>query len=64
MCLTAEAFALFLNMLAVPELTSEPGRIIIHAQARDTHWIAVEDTWCTRAPQLDQIDRFASLQAR
>lgn len=63
MCLTAEAFALFLNMISVPEITTEPGRIILHAQARDAHWIAVEDHWCTKAPQEDRIERFATLRA-
>lgn len=63
MCLTIEAFALFLNMIAVPEITSEPGRIIVHATTRDAHWVAVEDEWCTMAPQIDRADRFAGLRA-
>ncbi|WP_299784768.1 hypothetical protein [uncultured Marivita sp.] len=63
MCLTVEAFALFLNMIAVPEITSEPGRIVVHATTRDAHWVAVEDEWCTMAPQIDRMARLAVLRA-
>jgi len=62
MCLTAEALALFLNMIATPEITTEPGRIVIHAETRDAHWIAIGDEWCTTAPQIDRTDRSASWQ--
>ena len=61
MCLTAEALALFLNMISGPDITMEPGRIIVHAQTRDAHWVSVEDEWCMMAPQLDRMIRFASL---
>ena len=61
MCLTAEALALFLNMITGPDITMEPGRIIVHAQTRDAHWVSVEDEWCTMAPQIDRMIRFASL---
>lgn len=61
MCLTVEAFALFLNLIAVPEITSEPGRIVVHATTRDAHWVSVEDEWCTMAPQIDRMDRFAAV---
>lgn len=47
----------------VPEITSEPGRIIVHAESRDAHWVAVEDEWCTMAPQIDRMARFAALKA-
>ncbi len=63
MCLTAEALALFLNMIVVSEITMEPGRIVVHADARQAHWVAVGDEWCTMAPQIDRIDRFAALRA-
>jgi hypothetical protein len=57
MCLSAEALALFLNLVAFDHVTTEPGRIIIHAELRDAHWVAVEDRWCTMAPQFDRIAR-------
>jgi len=60
MCLTAEALALFLTLVAVDHVTIEPGRIIVHATLRDAHWIAVEDRWCTMAPQIDRIARSAA----
>ena len=61
MCLTAEALALFLNMISGPEISMEPGRIIVHADTRDAHWVSVEDEWCTMAPQFDRIARQAAL---
>lgn len=64
MCLTVEAFALFLNMLAPEMINSEPGRIVIEAEIRDVHWVAVEDSWCTMAPQIDRMDRFALAASR
>ena len=55
MCLTAEALALFLNMIAAPTSSAEPGFIVVHAHASDIHWVAVEDVWCTEAPTLDRV---------
>lgn len=53
MCISPEALALFLNLIGYDIVTSEPGRIIVHAEARDAHWVAVGERWCTIAPQLD-----------
>lgn len=64
MCLTAEALALFLNLLSMDDITTSPGRIVIHAQASDAHWVAVEDEWCTLAPQLDAMDRMQKVRSR
>ncbi|MBV7396531.1 hypothetical protein [Mameliella sediminis] len=61
MCLTAEALALFLNLLTPQMIDSSPGRFVIHATERSAHWVAVEDRWCTMAPQIDRMDRFAAL---
>lgn len=63
MCLTTAALAAFLNMISGAPITTEPGRIIIHASARDAHWVAAtsEDRWCTMAPQLDRVARFEAL---
>jgi len=58
MCLSTEAFALFLNLLAFDMLTMEPQRVIVHAAVRDAHWVAVDDRWCTMAPQIDRLARF------
>lgn len=60
MCISAEALALFLNIILAP-VTTEPGLIIVHADAMDTHWVQVSDRWCTMAPQLQGRDMFASL---
>ncbi|WP_439119650.1 hypothetical protein [Marivita sp.] len=64
MCLTAEAFALFLNILAMPDIKTEPGHIVLPTGTGDKHWIMVEDEWCTKAPQIDRADRFATLQSK
>ena len=63
MCISAEAFALFLNLLPAAIIGSEPGRVVIYAETRDAHWVAHEDKWCTMAPQIDRIERFAALAA-
>ncbi|MAC82306.1 MAG: hypothetical protein CML66_30125 [Rhodobacteraceae bacterium] len=65
MCLTTEALVLFLNILGAGIVTTEPGRIIVHAETADVHWVARENTadrWCTMAPQIDRIARFDALK--
>ena len=49
MCLSSEAFALFLTMLGAEVVTSEEARITIHATQGDVEWTRVEDRWCTDA---------------
>jgi len=56
MCLTANALAMFLNLLAPETVSTAPGRITVHAERRDAHWIARDDRWCTRRPALDGTD--------
>ncbi|MBB95875.1 MAG: hypothetical protein CML68_14940 [Rhodobacteraceae bacterium] len=61
MCLTTEALVLFLNIIGANIVTTEPGRIIVHAEAADVHWVARADTddrWCTMGPQIDRLARF------
>ena len=57
MCISAEALAVFLNLLAASLVTTEPGRIVIAATSGDVHWVAVDEKWCTMAPQFDQQRR-------
>ena len=61
MCLTPQALALFLNLLAADRVTTEPDRITILAETRAVVWVRserhVDDRWCTMAPQLDAIAR-------
>lgn len=59
MCLSAEALALFLNILAHDIVATEPGRVTVRAEAGDVHWVAVEDRWCTRAPERDRKARLS-----
>ncbi|MEM0937849.1 MAG: hypothetical protein AAF646_11530 [Pseudomonadota bacterium] len=61
MCLSAQALAVFLNLLAFDAITRAPDRFIVHASAGDAHWVAVADRWCTMAPQFDRMARFATL---
>lgn len=59
MCLSAEALALFLNLLNPDLIASEAGRITIRATEGDAVWIlTAEDRWCTMAPQIDRLARF------
>ncbi len=59
MCLTAEALALFLNLLAPDIITSDIGRITVHATEADAVWVLTDaDEWCTMAPQIDRMARF------
>lgn len=59
MCLSTAALSLFLNLLNLENITTEPGRVIIHASDREAHWVNDGDRWCTMAPQLDRLARFA-----
>jgi hypothetical protein len=63
MCLTATYLAAFLTLIGPGQISSEPGRYIVHADARDAHWVMVGDLWCTMAPQIDNMERLASLRA-
>lgn len=63
MCLTTEALVLFLNIIGADIVTTEPGRVIVHATEADVHWVASvdqDDRWCTMGPQLDRQARFAA----
>jgi aromatic ring-opening dioxygenase catalytic subunit (LigB family) len=51
MCLTTEALALFLNLIAFDLVDLQPDRIVVRAETRDTHWVARGDRWCTMAPR-------------
>lgn len=64
MCISAEALALFLNLLSFDLIDADQqGRIIIHAESRPAHWVYQgghgQDEWCTMAPQLDAMARRA-----
>ncbi|MEM6726979.1 MAG: hypothetical protein AAF618_00640 [Pseudomonadota bacterium] len=67
MCLTTTALAMFLNLVGSPHISQEPGRIIVHAETRDAHWVmqpsAADDVWCTMAPQIDRMARFSEAAA-
>ncbi len=59
MCITAEALALFLNLLNPDLIATDAGRITVHATERDAVWVLTdEDEWCTMAPQIDRLARF------
>ncbi len=59
MCLTTQALVLFLNTIIDAPVTTEPGRIIVHAETRDAHWLEQGDKWCTMAPQIDKQARLS-----
>ena len=57
MCISFEAFALFLNLLPSEIVETSPGQIIIHAEVRPAVWQVVDDQWCTEAPEIDNRQR-------
>ena len=54
MCLTTEAFALFLTILGSDIVTADTTRVTVHATSGDVAWHAVVDEWCTAAPFAGQ----------
>ena len=50
MCLTTEAFAVFLNILGLGLVSGDAHSVTVHATAGDVAWYAVVDEWCTAAP--------------
>lgn len=47
MCLTTDALVLFLSLLPAEIISSEPERIIVHAEIGNTVWKHDNDIWCT-----------------
>ncbi|MEL6550679.1 MAG: hypothetical protein AAFQ54_10595 [Pseudomonadota bacterium] len=65
MCISLEALALFLTLVGSDLVTTEPGRITVHATATDAHWTPnAEDLWCTGAPQEDAAARLKKTSLR
>jgi hypothetical protein len=63
MCLTAEALAVFLNLLDPSIVTTAPGRITVNAAERPAVWVvSAAELWCTSAPALDRDARFERAQ--
>ncbi|QFT93962.1 hypothetical protein FIU86_14025 [Roseovarius sp. THAF9] len=48
MCLTSEAFALFLTTIGAGILSSDAGTVTVHATEGDIEWVAVDNRWCIR----------------
>lgn len=50
MCLTSEAFGLFLSIISLSHVTVEEDRVIIHTPQKDVQWHAAgTNVWCTLA---------------
>ena len=48
MCLTSEAFGLFLSIISLSHVTVEEDRVTIHTPEKDVQWHATgTDVWCT-----------------
>ncbi|MEP1200494.1 MULTISPECIES: hypothetical protein [unclassified Tateyamaria] len=50
MCLTAEAFGLFLSIISLHNVSVEQGLVTVHTPDRDVTWMATGALWCTTAP--------------
>ncbi|MBV0912297.1 hypothetical protein [Anianabacter salinae] len=57
MCITAEALALFLNLLSPEIIETRPGQVLVHATEGTAVWEKQEDLWCTKAPQDEAAAR-------
>jgi hypothetical protein len=64
MCLSAEALALFLNIIAADIVTTDPGRITVHATEGPVAYVSQGDKWCTLPPHLDKAARFDTPKAK
>ena len=64
MCLTSAALAVFLTLVGPSAVSLGEDRVIVHAQSRDAHWVAVESRWCTMAPQLDAMARLKAAKSQ
>ena len=62
MCLSTAALSLFLNLLSLDTISTEPGRVIVRATENEAHWVNQGDLWCTMAPQIDRLVRFTPAQ--
>jgi hypothetical protein len=62
MCLSAEALALFLNIIGTDLVSTDAGRIVVHATDGDVTYVANGDAWCTMAPQIDRMTRIEALR--
>jgi hypothetical protein len=54
MCITASALAVFLNLLSPDLVSAAPGRITVHADVGDAHWVPRGDLWCTVRPLIGE----------
>lgn len=52
MCLSAQALALFLNILPYEIISVEPDRITIFAETQTAVWQISNDQWCTSVPTI------------
>jgi hypothetical protein len=55
MCLTVDAFALFLTLISPERITTVPDHITIHAEVEDVRWIRSGENWCIAAETATRI---------
>jgi hypothetical protein len=51
MCLTAEAFGLFLSIITLNNVSVEDKRVTIHTPDQDVYWINAGEKWCLARPE-------------
>lgn len=48
MCLSSQAFGLFLSVIGLNQVSVETGKVTIHTPTQDVYWVAVgTEHWCT-----------------
>lgn len=60
MCLTAEAFGIFLSIITLNNVSVDDGRVTIHTPQTDVIWLAIGEQWCTGAPGTDRHAQMVS----
>ena len=61
MCLTAEAFSIFLSIISLNNISVDEGRVTIHTPQSDVVWLAVGAQWCTSRPGTERLANASSL---
>jgi len=55
MCLTAQAFGLFLSIISLNNVSVEEKRVTIHTPQEDVYWIHAGEKWCLARPEFAKM---------
>lgn len=55
MCLTAQAFGMFLSIISLNNVSVEDKRVTIHTPEQDVYWIHAGEKWCLARPEAARL---------